>query len=274
MRIYELVTIDIDGNTIEEISYNYCGRVSECKGGESSSTTYTEPPAWLNQYMPKVAEKGWKLEQQNPMTYYSGDTVAGFTPEQTQAMNLTKERATAGSPLLKTAQTEAQKTLSGQYLSPESNPWLRATYNQGTRALGEQFGEQTMPMLRSSAMGEGAYGGSRHGIAEGMAYRGLAQSEKDLANQIYGGAYNTERGIMGQTLPQAQGLAEANYNDISRLAAVGEEKQAMSQALIDEQIKRHEYKQLEPWERLGMFTNILSGDFGGTTIADTTTSGK
>lgn len=77
---------------------------------------------------------------------------------------------------------------------------------------------------------------------------------------------------MGQAATQAPALAEADYTDISKLAGVGEEKQGMQQSLDDAAKQAYQFTQTEPWNRLGMYSNLVSGGQGGTTAG--TYSGK
>ena len=69
---------------------------------------------------------------------------------------------------------------------------------------------------------------------------------------------------------QAGQVGQADYNDISNLAAVGEEKTNQWQKVLDSYRTRQETKQMEPWNRAGMVSNLASGNWGGTT----TSSGK
>ncbi len=248
---------------------------------------------------------------QQPMQYYPGQTVAGFTPAQTAAQEATINRATQGSPLMGQAQGQLSKTIqgggfgqeynnplvsgeqaatvSGAFLNPESNPWLNATYNQAAGQTVRKFGEATMPEIRRAAIGEGAYGGGRQGVAEGIAGRGLAEELGNIGTSLYGQNYQTERSrqeTAAQTQQQllndqyqaerarqeaatmnAIPMAQADYADIGKLAAVGEEQQTMDQALIDQAAKAWEFYQTEPWNRLGMYSNLITGDVGGTTMS-------
>jgi hypothetical protein len=88
-----------------------------------------------------------------------------------------------------------------------------------------------------------------------------------MATQIYGQNYQTERERQNAAVMNAPTMAAADYADIGKLAAVGEEKQAMDQANIDAAAKAWEFYQTEPWNRLGMYSNLITGDVGGTTMS-------
>ena len=269
MKIYRKIVINIKGEIIEENSYKWKGEVARCKGGTSTTTTST--PSWQEPYLTDVAARAKALSGEN-IQAYPGETVAGFTPAQQLAQNLTIQKATGGNPLLGAAQTEATKTISGDYLNPNSNPWLNQSYQEAAKNIGQKFNEITNPAIKSQAMGAGMFGGDRQGVAEGIAQRGLAQSLGETATGIYGPAYQQERGLQQQAVQNAPALNQAGYYDIGQLAATGEEQQNYQQSLINEAIKRYETGQLSPWNTLGMYSNLVSGDYGGT--SQSMSSGK
>lgn len=75
--------------------------------------------------------------------------------------------------------------------------------------------------------------------------------------------------------PIAPDVSQADYEDVARLAAVGESQGQKQQDIIDAYIKRFETNQMEPYQRYSLMSNLLSGDFGGTTTsrAPATSSG-
>lgn len=264
MKIYRKLVLEMrTGQVLYEDSYDHEGEIAKCKGGGGTSTTSAEPWSGQQPYLSDVYGQA-QAQYEAPMEYYPGQTTAGFQPEQEAAMGLTTQRALMGNPLLPQAQGVMSDTLAGKYMDPSSNPWLAETYNQAAGGLSRQFQEATMPEIRRQAMAAGAYGGERQGVAEGIAGRGLADSMSNLATGIYAPAYQQERGFQQQAMTQAPGLAEADYTDIGKLAAVGEERQAMEQSLIDEALKKWQFSQEEPWQRLGMYSNLITGNAGGT----------
>ncbi|HZC82390.1 MAG TPA: hypothetical protein VE222_11880, partial [Nitrospiraceae bacterium] len=69
-------------------------------------------------------------------------------------------------------------TISGNYLSPSSNPYLQSTYDAAAR--------QVTPRVNSLFEAGGRYGSGAH---QGV----LGQNLSDLANNIYGTNYQNER---------------------------------------------------------------------------------
>ena len=74
--------------------------------------------------------------------------------------------------------------------------------------------------------------------------------------------------------PQAPGLGQSSYEDISKLAAVGESNTNMAQRILDAYINFANQKQYEPYEREILMSNLLSGNFGGTSVATADNAGS
>lgn len=206
--------------------------------------------------------------------YYPEPTVAGFTRPQEEAQRRVLAAAAQASPLLGGYGAEGwtpgsageliSRTLGGGFLG-EANPYLQQMYEQGAQDITRTFQEATMPAIRASALGAGAYGGTREALARGEATRGLAQELGHFRTGIFAPAYEAERGRQMAAMPAAFQLAEEPYARAGRVAAVGQEQQAMQQALINAARQRHEYGQMAPWLGLGLYRNVLTGQFGGTT---------
>lgn len=162
-----------------------------------------------------------------PDVFYPGTTVAGFSPQELAAMQLGENRARQGSESTKLATDYARGILSND---PET---LR-------NVLGPRVGE-LLPQLQSqfNRAGMGTSSLARSAEQELIA-RELSKLKEDAANRL-------ER------------LGPQEYYDISKLAGIGEARRGMEQSLIDEQIRRHEFAQQEPWDRLGRYQAAILG---------------
>jgi len=74
----------------------------------------------------------------------------------------------------------------GESLNQLQNPEVDPMMGVYGRQVGQQFNEQILPGLRGGAMVNGGYGGSRAGIAEGLAGARSSQQLQDFAAQLYG----------------------------------------------------------------------------------------
>lgn len=96
----------------------------------------------------------------------------------------------------------AQSLIAGDY----NNPYLGRTIDAASRRMADNFNEQVMPGLRGQAQAAGQYGGSRQGIAEGLAAKGLSQSMSDMIGGMYSNAYNQGFGARTSLTSQQMGL--------------------------------------------------------------------
>ena len=224
-------------------------------GGGGTTTTQTKSDPWSGQqgYLSDIYSKAAE-QYKTPMSYYPESTVAGFSPEQQLSQGLTFQRSTQGSPLVGAAQAENLKTVQGDYLNPDSNPYL-GYYTQ------KAF-EQSLPSWDTSAVKAGRYGGGAWAL-------GKENLQSDITQKIYGGAYDTERARQQAAVSQAIPLANQDYYDIGQLTALGEEKQAMQQAQINDAKARYDYAQMEPWQRLQLYNNMVQGNVGSSTTGTT-----
>ena len=92
-------------------------------------------------------------------------------------------------------------------------------FNNDVRTVNQQI----MPGINNDAFAAGQYGGSRQGIAQGLALQGLgteagnlAQNALDSGNQLYGNAYQQAQSTAAQTANSLAGLA-ANNSQFSTL---------------------------------------------------------
>lgn len=96
--------------------------------------------------------------------------------------------------------------LSGQANTATLDPVV----NTAMRRMGENFNEQVMPGINQGAVAAGQYGGSRQGIAQGLAAKGLAYSMGDTASNMYNQAYQQAQQNMYGTANNMAGLGLSN----------------------------------------------------------------
>jgi len=223
-------------------------------GNESPSnqTQTTEPWKGVQPYLTDYLQLGQKVTQ-NPYNFYNGDTVAGFSPEQEMGFNLGTQRALAGSPTLNAANQNITSTLQGNYLSPASNPYLKATADQ---ALGD------VQSRINSQFNNNNFGTSAH---QETLQRGLGEQ----ANQIYGQNYQNERGNQLQAAGMAGGLAGQDYMDANYLQGIGAQRQGLANQYLGNAAGQFNNAAQWPYEQLQRYGQVVQG---GTGQGGTTTS--
>lgn len=97
---------------------------------------------------------------------------------------------------------------------------LSPVVDSALRRLTDNFNENVLNNIGGAATVSGQYGGSRHGIAEGLAAKGLALSMGDTSANMYNNAYQNAQQLMGNAAGQLGGfatsIANANANNATQ----------------------------------------------------------
>lgn len=227
--------------------------MSGSSGGGGSSTTTQSSEPWLKQ-KPKLEDiyNRAKGQSQSKIKYYPDETVAPFSPETEQALSMQTSRAQEGSPLVGMSQGEVGKVLGGDYLEA-GNPYFSQ--------MSDRIRGQVQPQIDARFATAGAAGSPLANRALGL---GLGDAIGGLAYQNYG----DERQRMIQGAALAPELANQDYYDIAKLAEVGAQRENLSQDQINAAMQKWQFEQMEPWQRLALYSNLVTGNVGGTTTIE------
>lgn len=268
-----------------------------------------------------------------PRGYYPGQGYVPFSAPTELAMGLNMQRALAGSPvnaslnnfltnnmgqpqldLTTSARTanlaqggigQANQTLgqtaAGGMLG--SNPYLDAQFGAASDAVTRQFQQATMPGINATFGAAGRTGSGAHTNAMGNAQQALGNQLGNMAANLYGGAYESERGrqmaaagalqqgaLSGGSLagslyggignqqfraaslaPQAQSL---EFQNIDRLMNTGAMVDEQSRAILADQMSRYNHYANAPYDNLNWYAGLIGGQqYGGTQINQNSGSG-
>lgn len=142
--------------------------------------------------------------------FYSGLSQASQNPN------------AVSTPQTQFGQMNANPALASSLYSNGMNPFTSQIVDAALRSSNRQFGENVIPQIATQANMAGQLGGTRQGVAEGIAAENQTQMQKDLIAQLFGQAFDVgsqERlaalGLVGQgqqanaqSSLQAQQLAE------------------------------------------------------------------
>ena len=188
--------------------------------------------------------------------------------------------------------------MSGRVNLGEGSPYAAMMDALGTQTM-KQLTGKILPGIRQNIVQYQPGGGSRGDIVQANAIAAANQQMLNKAAEMYGGAYGMAQ---QQRLPAAQQALEAygqasqaaeaagrlglgGFDQAGRLSSqafgaypsimgaplsmygaigdVGDKRQAMSQAAIDQDIARYNYQQMSPQNALADFMSMVSGDYGG-----------
>jgi hypothetical protein len=224
------------------------------KGSNPTNVTTTseqEPSDYIRPYLDIAMDDAQALYQSDTPNFYPNATYVNFSPETDTALELTKQRALAGNPLLGSAQTEINNILSGNYLDPNSNPYASAMFNQ---MAGDVTSNVNSLFTKAGRFGSGAN------------QEVLADSLGDLATKIYYNNYQDERNRMVDAVNVAPGLAQEDYSDIQALANVGASREDLEYAKLQDSINRFDYEQQKPYIKLNQYLGSLGSSVPTTTV--------
>ena len=236
-------------------------------GGSKSTVTRTEPWAEQKPYLETGFKRAEDLYSGGKLTpsYFTGSTVAGFTPAQTAAQTGALGYLTGPRPGAQQIGAEAAQLglLSGDVDTAKFDPVADAVRAQ---AMAQLTGN-VLPGIRQQITQYNPGGSTRGDIVQANA---ISAAQEDITNKIaaaqfeaYKSAQDRQLGALGR-YPSIMGAPLQQYDAMS---AIGGQQRAMDQAGIDEAMQRYSYQSQLPTIGLQNFLAGSSGDYGGTTTA-------
>lgn len=222
------------------------GGGEQAPSAPAQTTTVQKSDPWEGQqpYLKTGFAEAQKRMLNFTPQYFPGNTVVPYSQETQQAMDLTKQRALTGSPITSSSRDELTRTLSGDYLygNPGFDRAVEASMNKA------------MPGINSQFALAGRYGSGLNQEAMARAY-----------GDAFADQYANERTNQMRAMMFAPQVAESEYSDFGKLAAVGAQKEAMQQELLADQISRHDFDQSVQARQLQLYLDAIQGNYGNTT---------
>jgi hypothetical protein len=202
------------------------GQTTTQSGSQKSSQTNTLPSWLLGPYQAQLGSSTNLLNQGLGATQVPGvsmlgsgmNAIAGVNPQAIGAADTGLSNILGGQYLgpaqsqMNAASPQIQALASGQYMNPETNPYLQQSYKLGLQGIQNNVDSQ--------------FGAAGRNVLAGAPIQ--ADQASNLATQLYGGAYNTNLAAM----QNAQGLASGNYNTgIGQLANAAQIAPGVTQGL-------------------------------------------
>lgn len=215
------------------------------------------------QYMKDVWSQAQDLYG-TPIQQYGPSTVG---PQSA----MTQEGQQAGLGLIRGAGQGSQfgylnNVMSGQYLNPETNPYLQSMYDQGVVNITRDFKTAAYPGASMGAIGRVGSGAEMR--QQGLAYRGLGDALSANYANTFGRNYEIERGYMQQA-PGMMNQAQAGQRaDIGLGTQLGGQADQYAQMQLNDLIQKFNFVQQEPGQRLDAYQQRI---FGGGVIPGTQT---
>ena len=207
---------------------------------------------------------------------YTGETIAGFSPEQLQSQEGLKSLVGSQRPLL----DESLRTVRGgqekftadtakEYMSP----YMRAVIDQEKEQAQRQYERTKRPEFEADAVRAGGMSGlgtraavesaeretGQQRLLAGIEAKGLQKAYEDAQSQFE--AQKRRERLMASDLAQTgQNIFSAGLAEQGLLQDIGEKKQAMQQQALDEAYYKWKQQQQFPEEQLARYTTSIYGN--------------
>lgn len=154
-------------------------------------------------------------------------------------------------------------------LYANSNPYLQSAMDAATKPLINQFQDSggVLSSIRDGAVSAGGYGGSRQGIAEGLAASRLndtiANTRASMANTNYQNGLQT----MQDSIKNTGMLSLLGQLPGQIMTGIGAQNEGYAQAQENYNAASRDYAQNSQWAPLQNLANIIYGGSNGTTTS-------
>ena len=224
--------------------------------------------------MLEEAQTLYKQRLKDGYADYKGQTIAGFTPEQKQAMEGIQGLVGTSAPLMDEA-IGLTKGLTDQFTAEEAqkymSPYQQAVTDIEKREAQKVFERDIMPQFEKQAVEAGGMSGmgSRAGIQAAQLGQAQMQQLGDIqtkgSQRAYEAAVRQFQGQKERERLAASGLMEAGPKKFKAgmleqgaLQTVGEQKQDLAQTALDEAYLKFIQKQQYPAEQLAQYSGFIT----------------
>jgi hypothetical protein len=202
---------------------------------------------------------------------YKGRDIANFDPDELAAHEAYKGTAASTGADLAARAATGQRTLMdpGQMLDVANNPYVVGAGNAIRDTVTKNLMEKVLPGVRSGAtMAGGMYSGGNTGeaITTGQA---IGDTSGNIANALADlnyRAYSSGLGAMNEAIRNNAGVQAQGLFAPDVYSAVGGQKRAMNQALLDKETTDFYGMKEMPYVRAQQLLGLISGMPGGTTV--------
>lgn len=219
-------------------------------GGTPPPTTTVSSqgiPAELKPLASAYTSKAMNLAD-TPFTPYGGQRYEDLNHTQNAGIGMVQNRAMNGSPVM----NQANQTLTQSLQGGQANPYLDSMVNKAQMSV--------LGNARAADMRSGSFGNS--GIAEQAATK-----MGDIATNMYGGAYDADRGRQMQALGLAPTFGNQAYQDASQLMKAGQIQQDQGQQNRDFGYSQFQEQQNKPYKDLAAMSGVFGSNLGNTSTS-------
>jgi hypothetical protein len=214
----------------------------------TQTVTETKLPQWLVDAYTKNLERGYTATSGDYQPYTAGPRIAGFSPQEQQAYQMTSQNVGNYQPYLQAAgdyiggatQSFTDPGVASQFM----NPYTENVVSGIGAAAGRNLYENLLPQVNRTFVGGGTFGGSRSAEFTARAVRDANAAALSAQNEALQkgyesgmGQFNTEAGRYLTAAERAQSLGQGVQSmagtDTAALEAAGASQRGMDQRSLD-----------------------------------------
>lgn len=223
---------------------------------------YAKPGLETSQVLGNMPESAFpfynRLDGSTGNVYDFPDTVANLNDSQIQSLQKIYEYANADNPVMNNALSSLSDTLSGKYLSADSNPYLSDYVDQAMSDVTRSYETSTIPQLNAAASRAGAFGGSTDALLKSEAMQNLGDSLSKTATNIYYPAYQAERNLMTSAQQYAPTAIQMPLTMQTAALGVGDVYQQQEQAELNDLLSKWQQSVYWPYFASGAGADLFS----------------
>lgn len=198
----------------------------------------------------------------NPPTDIEGGRLAGVDPMQRMAQEMILAQM-GGVGQGAQAGLNYSNFAFNDGLNMAAHPYLGGMIDQAVRPVQQQLTQQILPSIRGSAVQAGQFGGSRQGVAEGLAIQGAQQQAGDIGSRLTFDAYQTGLDNAQKSLALLPQTLGASLMPAQMMEAVGAQRRGFDQQQIDENVRAQMFQQYMPFQISQEIAQLAMGLPGG-----------
>jgi|ERR1051326_4838504 hypothetical protein len=235
-------------------------------GGDNTQTQVTQLPSFAQPYAAQLLSAYANLAMPGgqpgppPLPF---SQVAPFTADQLKGMQGI-EALGAQSPTANWAAQSLIPSLAGQYVNPQSNPWLSQYYAAEAAPMIQQYQTATAPDILTRAIQGGTPYSSGTAQAYSDARNTLGQNLANLATQTWVPMYQTERQNMLYGANIAPQTVAGQYVPAQAMMGIGGQQQEQMQNIYNTAYQNAFNTSMWPYQAMSNFANAIPGAIGGT----------
>ena len=235
-------------------------------GGGGQNTIEKNADPWVGQqpFLRQIFSEAQQQYQQPGPFFFPQSTVAPV-PQATQQAQQQLTQAAGSAQNIAGQSADALSFNLNNARDVNQNPYLQTAIQAAINPVIQNATDVggMMYNIGDQALGAGQWGGTRQGVAEGIAASRLNQQVGDIAASMANRGYETGLDASGRALALAPQTQMAQAAGPQMLDAVGQQQRQFQQETIDDKIARWNFEQNKDAQKLSNFQQFVMGQYGG-----------